>query len=265
MPRNRRGSVRRVPDANARVAAIAARPAVAEAVAAALADLDALLWRRDIRREAQAAARSSVERGARDSAAIEGADVVEPDASPMGRVLEAAIAVTAEAPGLVPTWGTAPLQALARLHAVAARRFADVDALGRPRSGDVADDPLSIGAIPPAGQLAARLGPLPALAGADAPAVLVAALVHAELMALRPFTWGSGLVARATVRLVLAERAVDPSLFSVPERGMLELGRPAYVRAVRDYASGTPEGIDACVVWLARCVSIGARAAAPVT
>ena len=243
------------------LASIATRPQVAEAAAAALADLDALLWRRDIRAKAEQAARSSVERGARDSAAIEGADIVEVDASPMGRVLEAAIAVTAEIPGLVSTWGSAPLQALARLHAVAARRFADADALGRPRAGDVADDPLSIGALPSPAEVTARLARLPDLAGAEGPAVVVAALVHAELMALRPFAWGSGLVARAAVRLVLADRSVDPSLFSVPERGMLELGRPAYVRAVRDYAAGGPEGMDASIGWFAQVIAIGARAA----
>lgn len=252
------GSVPAVP---ADLARIAARPQVAEAAAAALADLDALLWRRDIRAAAAQAVRSSVERGARDSAAIEGADVVEVDASPMGMVLEAAVAVTAEVPGLVATWGTAPLQALARLHSVAARRFADAGALGRPRSDDAADDPLSIGALPPAAEVATRLARLPDLAAAEGPAIVVAALVHAELMALRPFAWGSGLVARAAVRLVLADRSVDPSLFSVPERGMLELGRPAYVRAVRDYATATPEGIDAAVTWFSRVIAIGARAA----
>ena len=61
---------------------------------------------------------------------------------------------------------------------------------------------------------------------------------------MRPFAWGSGLLARASVRLVLASRGVDPSLFSIPEHGMLEMGRPAYVKALRAYATGTREGVS---------------------
>ncbi len=41
---------------------------------------------------------------------------------------------------------------------------------------------------------------------------LVAGIAHAEIAVLRPFAWGSGLIARATVRLVLAARV----LTSVP-------------------------------------------------
>ena len=77
----------------------------------------------------------------------------------------------------------------------------------------------------------------------EAPAIVVAAIAHAELAVVRPFAWGSGLLARASTRLVLASRGVDPSLFSIPEHGMLEMGRPAYVNALRAYASGTREGV----------------------
>ena len=42
--------------------------------------------------------------------------------------------------------------------------------------------------------------------------MLVAAIAHGELMTLQPFRWGSGLIARASVRLVLASRGVDPDL-----------------------------------------------------
>lgn len=241
------------------VRAIAERPAVAEAAGAALAELDTVLWRRDVRANAAEVARASLERGARDSAAIEGADIVEPDASPMGRLLGASIAVTAEVPGQARVWATAPLQALAHLHAVAARTFLDADDLGRPREQDGPDDPLGLGSPPPAAQVAPRLTLIRDLARADAPAIVVAALVHAELMALRPFPWGSGLVARAAVRLVLLERSVDPSGFTIPELGMLEQGRPAYVRAMRDFMSGTPDGVDAMIAWFATSIAMGAR------
>ena len=65
---------------------------------------------------------------------------------------------------------------------------------------------------------------------------------------------------RASVRLVLAARGVDPSLFSIPEHGMLELGRPAYVSALKAYASGTPDGVRDFLVWHATAVALGAKA-----
>lgn len=73
--------------------------------------------------------------------------------------------------------------------------------------------------------------------------------------------WGSGLLARASVRLVLAGRGVDPSLFSIPEHGMLKPWEgPAHVAALRDYASGTPAGVTSFIVWQATAVALGARA-----
>ena len=244
------------------LAVLADEPASAAALDAARTEVDTLLWRRDVRAAAAEVAAASVERGARDSAAIDGADVVVVDDSPMGRVLGASLRLTAEVPRQVDIFATAPLQALARLHALVAHDFAAPDELGRPRSGEAADDPLQLGALPPAAVSADRLA---ALAGiltstTTAPALLLAAVTHAELAVLRPFTWGSGLLARASVRLVMAARGVDPSLFSIPERGMLELGRPAYVKALRAYASGSPAGVSDFIVWHCTAVGMGARA-----
>lgn len=244
------------------LAALAADADVAAALAAARGEVDALLWRRDIRSAAAEVAAASADRGARDSAAIDGADLAVADSSPMGRVLEAAQRLNAEIPGQVEVFATSPLQVLAHLHAVVAHGFLSADELGRPRSGDVADDPLHVGPLPAAAQAADRLAGLArALTRPTAaPALVVAAIAHAELATARPFAWGSGLLARASVRLVLASRGVDPSLFSIPEHGMLELGRPAYVSALRAYASGTPEGVSAFMVWQATAIASGARA-----
>ena len=82
---------------------------------------------------------------------------------------------------------------------------------------------------------------------------------HAEVAALRPFGWGSGLVARALIRLVLAQRGVDPEFLVAPEVGLRSVGRPAYVRAVRGYAEGTPEGVAAMLRLVAGAVERGAR------
>jgi hypothetical protein len=244
------------------LAVLAQDPPAAAALSAARAEVDALLWRRDVRAAASEVAAASIERGGRDSAAIDGADIVVVDSSPMGRVLDAALRLTAEVPAQVDVFSSAPLQALAHLHGLTAFGFVDEDDLGRPRSSDHADDPLALGGLPPAAIAADRLAALADLltTPTSAPALAVAAIAHAEMAVLRPFAWGSGLLSRAVVRLVMASRGVDPSLFSIPERGMVELGRPAYVKALRAYASGTPAGVSEFLVWHSTAIALGARA-----
>lgn len=220
--------------------------------------IDALLWRRDIRADAALVAVESIDRGARDSAAIDGADQAGVDDSPMGRVRASAIAVTSEALGQVEIWPRAPLQVLAHLHAVAAHGFSDE--LGRPRSSDTADDSLHIGLLPPASMVSPRLTLLSDVVTGDTiPAIFEAALVHGELMALRPFAWGNGLVARAIVRTILGARGVDPAMFSVPELGMFELGRSSYVSAIRNFQAGRIDGMRAYVTWFSAALQAGTR------
>ena len=244
---------------------IAQLPGVAESAERARSAVDALLWRRDVRAAAAEVAAASVERGARASAAIDGADVVVVDDSPMGRVLDAAVRLTAAVPSHVDEFARTPLQALAALHVLTATGFAESDALGRPRATDTADDPLNLCDLVPAAAVSDRLMTLAAVltAPTQAPAVVVAAIAHAEIAVVRPFGWGSGLLARAVTRLVLAGRGVDPSLFSIPEHGMAELGRTSYVRALRGYASGSPDGVAGLVEWHATAIVIGAEAVNP--
>lgn len=209
--------------------------------------------------------------GARDSAALEGADVsldvirAGLDESPLGRAVASSLAVTAAVPGQVDAWQRAPLQVLAHLHALAARGFEDADALGRPRQHDEVIDPLHMGAPLPWSEVADRLvGLADALTEpTEAPAMLVAAIAHGELMTLQPFRWGSGLIARASVRLVLASRGVDPDLLACPEAGMLSLGRSSYVAALRAYRSGEPAGVAEWIRWNASAIGFGASADAP--
>lgn len=245
------------------LASLAQLTDVAAASEAARAEVDALLWRRDVRAAAAQVAADSQLRGAQASAAIEGADIAVADESPMGRVLGAAQRITAALPGQVDVFAQAPLQVLAHLHALVAPGF-DPDP-GRPRANDAPDDPLHLGdAVPivPSVQVPPRLMLLAdtLVTPTQAPALVVAAVAHGELAVLRPFAWGSGLVARAVVRLVLAGRGVDPSLFSIPEVGMAEVGRPAYVRALRAFASGTSVGMAEYLVWHATAIAAGARA-----
>lgn len=253
-----------------RLAGLVGLPGVAGAAAAARAAIDAVLWDRAVRaRMAEVVAASRLQ-GGWASAALDGADLppeavrdgTAADASPMGRVLAAALRLQEAVPGQVGVFERAPAQAWAAMHSLVAHGFLPPDQLGRPRCDGVADDPLRLGAAPDAALALARLDDLAAtLTGpTTAPAVLVAAVAHAELLTARPFAWGSGLVARATVRLVLAGRGVDPDCACVPEAGLLAAGRPAYVRALRGYAAATPEGLAAWLVFHCEALAAGAHA-----
>ena len=221
-------------------------------------------------RAAEIAAASALH-GARDSAALEGADVTLDlvraglDDSPLGRAVAASVAVTSAIPGQVETWQLAPLQVLAHLHALAARGFEDDESLGRPRQHDEVVDALHTGTPLPWTQVSPRLVGLADLLThpTAAPAVLVAAIAHGELMAVQPFRWGSGLIARAAVRLVLAGRGVDPDLLGCPEAGMLSLGRSSYVAALRAYRTGEPSGVAEWIRWNASAIGFGASSDAP--
>lgn len=243
-------------------------PGVSDAVLRARSAVDTLLWDRAVAQQRPQVSAESALRGAWANAWFEGAESGLPelrsgaalDDSPIGRVLANVLALYAELPALVDVVGTAPAQALARMHALAAHGFAPDDELGRPRGGDVADDTLRLGAAPGAAEVAERmvgLGRL--LVGSSAPGILVAAVAHAEVASLRPFGWGSGLVARALLRLVLAQRGVDPEMLSAPELGLRAAGRPAYVRALRGYASGSPDGVARVVALVAQSVQAGAQ------
>lgn len=233
-------------------------PEVVDRLTAARSAVDELLWRRDVRAAAAEVTAESRARGARESAAMDGADIAAPEPSPMGRVLTSAQAVTGEVPFVVETWPRAPLQVLARLHAVAAHGHLPQDSLGRPRlSHESVDDPLHLGPAPDAQTAARRLTLLADLVAGSTqvPALVVAGIAHAEIVGARPFAWGCGLIGRAVVRVVMAARGVDPSLFSVPEAGMMHLGRPAYVRALRAYEDGD---VGTYLLWFADAIRWGA-------
>lgn len=256
------------PGADDPLAGVLELPGVSSAVADARAAIDELLWDRDLARRRLELRGESALRGAWCNAWFDGAETgldqlrsgVAGDDSPIGRTLRGFVAMHAEVPSLVGVVGVAPAQALARMHAVLARGIVDEDVLGRPRTG-APDDPLRLGAAPPAEQAAARLqGVCRLLVESRAPGVLVAAVTSAELAVVRPFGWGSGAIARALPRLVLAHRGVDPEMLVAPEVGLRRLGRPAYVRALRGYQAGTSEGVASAVVHLARAIGEGARA-----
>lgn len=262
-----------IPDISSVLRAILAEPSARAAADAARTSMDAVAWDRGIRVRSAAVAAKSRWTGALANAAFEGAvlpasvavDVVggAAPADPMGRVVLAATDLAGQAPRLTELLRSAPLQCLAEAGTIVGRGFVGKHELGRPRVADC-DDPLHLPDLPAAVDVPPALAALALLVTrVDAPAVLVAAVVHAQLAVLRPFPWGSGLVARAAIRWVLAGRSVDPDMLCVPEAGLLTLGRPRYVRALGGYRSGTTQGACAWVEAFCGALSAGARAAEP--
>lgn len=259
------------------LAALLPLPGVQEAVAEARTAVDGLLSHRVLRRGSAEVTAESALRGARASAELEGAGielerlrgqlmgggtVTLPSKDERGaRLVEGAVRLHADLGQLLVPWRHSPRQALARLHVLAASELVDdTDVLGRPRTTGTYEDPLGLGPAPEPVEVAARLDGLARVltGGTSAPAVVVAAVVHGELMALRAFGTADGLVARAAARLVLIDRGLDPKAVSAPEVGHAELHHD-YADALRAYVSGGPEGVARWVVHCAHAVALGAR------
>jgi hypothetical protein len=250
------------------LAALGSLPAAAESVDSVRQAVDRVYGHRVMRRRSDEVASEAALRGARGSAALAGADWpleevrrrsdFSATASTDGSALQvgAALRLTAEAGQLLSVWRQSPVQALARLHLVAAGGAVPDEMVGRPRLvGEKVDEPL-VGLaelpLPEPEEVAARLDGLAGLllAGSEAPALVVGAVVHGELLALRPFGSFNGTVARAAQRIVLVGSGLDPKSICPAEAGHAELGRAAYLRALEGYVSGTPEGV---AVWIAHC------------
>ena len=130
------------------------------------------------------------------------------------------------ATSLVGVWQRAPLQAIARLHALAAADLADDERLGRPR-GDA--------------DVGRRLELLADIVtgGTEVPAPVLAAVAHGELLTLEPFGTADGVVARAVSRLVTIASGLDPHGLGVPEVYWMRQSGD-YRAAARGFSSGTP-------------------------
>ena len=186
-------------------------------------------------------------RAARASSVLDGGSLQLSDGGTADPVLAGALRVSEALEGgatsLVGVWQRAPLQAIARLHALAAADIADDDRLGRPRGdADVGRRLELLADIVTGG----TYGPTRSR-GVSAP--VLAAVVHGELLTLAPFGTADGVVARAVSRLVtIAERpgptrarraggVLDAPFRRLPRRGARFLVR--YGR--RPYGLGTAE------------------------
>ncbi|MFI7890578.1 oxidoreductase [Streptomyces sp. CACIS-1.16CA] len=252
------------------LAALGSLPGVPEAVDSVRKAVDRVYGHRVMRRRSNEVTAEAALRGSRGSAALAGADWNleevrrRTDFSGEGeaRTVGAALRLTAEAGQLLSIWRQSPLRVLARLHLVAAGGATPDDAVGRPRlAGEAVDEPLIEAPVPGAEEVAGRLEGLSRLiiAGGSAPALVTAAVVHGELLALRPFGSHNGLVARTAERIVLIGSGLDPKSICPAEVGHAEQGRAAYVAAFEGYTAGTPEGMAAWITHCGRSIELGVR------
>ena len=228
-------------------------PGVADAAEAARGALGkAHRHRTNLRNWPVTAAESAV-RGARCSSALDGGGVQLEDAASgsddpvLAGSLRVGQAMEGGATNLVGVWQRAPLQALARLHALAAADLVDEAQLGRPR------------AVP---EISARLDLVTRLVtgGSAVPAAVLAAVAHGELMTLRPFGSADGVVARAVSRLVTISSGLDPHGLGVPE--VYWMRRPdEYREAAAAFATGRPDGVGDWLLMCCRALEDGAREA----
>ncbi|MFF5832779.1 oxidoreductase [Streptomyces bacillaris] len=252
------------------LATLGSLPGVPDAVDSVRKAVDRVYGHRVMRRRSNEVTAEAALRGSRGSAALAGADWnleevrrrTDFSGEAEARTVGAALRLTAEAGQLLSIWRQSPLRVLARLHLVAAGGAAPDDAVGRPRlAGETVDEPLIEGPLPSADEVAGRLEGLSRLVivGTTAPALVTAAVVHGELLALRPFGSHNGLVARTAERIVLIGSGLDPKSICPAEVGHAEQGRAAYVAAFEGYTTGTPEGLAAWIAHCGRSVELGVR------
>jgi len=220
---------------------------VASAFAAARDGIDAQLRDRGLRRTPPETTAESLLRGAHASAVLEGSVSTLEEVRESGgdAIAQDAVRLSAQLLSLVPTLKQTPLQAFARIHALAAVGSIEDGALGAPRGAEQA----------------ARLRGLAdlLLAPTQTPALVVAALVHADLIAVAPFASHNGIVARAAERLVIVARGVDEKSLVVPEAGHLALRRE-YESNLRGYRDGGRAGVHSWLLYAAEAYAAGAEA-----
>lgn len=137
----------------------------------------------------------------------------------------------------------------------------ELEEVGAPRAGQTRSREGGPGREPQGDELAGRLAGLVELIDLEqAPALVRAAIVHAEMLAVRPFTAGNAAVGRLLVRHLMVRDGVELTGTAVSD---LYAGRVpgAYADAAGAYVSGTMEGVVAWVMWQAEAVLVGVQEA----
>ena len=90
------------------------------------------------------------------------------------------------------------------------------------------------------------------------PALVRVALVHAEMLTVRPFALANGALGRLLVRHLSVRDGLDPTGVSVSD---YYAGRvpAAYAEAAQAYASASLEGVVAWIIWQAEALLEGVR------
>ena len=208
---------------------------VPSGVASALDAVDAVLRDRGLRAVPPELAAQALLTGARGTAALS----AEPSTW-----LPGAVRLSAELISLAAMVRVAPAQALARAHVLVARGVVPEVELGRIRAD---------------GATAARMaGVVELLTGSsEASAVVLGAVVHAELATTKPFGTADGLVARAAEHLVLISGGVDPGGL-VPVEAGHEHEPDRYQAMLDGYDGGSLAGVRD---WVLHCVAALSRGA----
>ena len=209
--------------------------------------IDSILRDRGLRRSTPEDTARSLLLGAAATASLEGsmfdAEVLAGGGG--DAVARGAVRLSTELLGLLPTWSRSPVQALARIHALAASGSVDDADLGRPVNPD---------GVSRLTELAWMLGQ-----PTEAPGLVVAALVNAEITAAGAFASHNGVIGRAAERLVLLAKGVDPASVLVPEAG--HAAEPAgYRSALAAYSGGTPTGVHQWLMYASQAFTRAAEA-----
>jgi hypothetical protein len=244
-------------------APLAGLEGVGSAAQAARDAVDVLLRDRGLRRVGSDMTAEALLRGAHASAALAGSksaveDVREGNADGLA---SGAVRMTGELMALASRADKAPVQVWTRLHQLAAADLGPDAELGHLRTAaePIPDDIPGLPPAPPAGEMWERLSALAQnlTRPTQAPGLVVAAIVHAELAVLRPFPTANGLVARAAERCLLVARGIDPVAVTVPEGGHYVL-RATYAPGLIDY---TARGLTGVRDWLLRSCEVVTKGA----
>ena len=209
---------------------------VPSALAAARDAVDAVLRDRGMRTISTDQRRRALLAGARANAAL---------SEDPSRWVAGAVRLSSELVELAGTIRIAPAQALARAHVVIARGIIPDDELGRVSGGAAVQQRI-------AGLVDLLTGPQ------TASAIVLGAIVHAEIATAAPFGPSSGLIARAAEHLVLISSGLDPAAVIVVEAGHAE-DAAGYRAGLAGYRAGSVAGVRDWIVRCAAAVSRGAE------
>ena len=252
---------------------LAAIPTVSEAVEEARDACTDLRWHNALRKRMAECRAETMVRAARCSTALEGAkfplnyvrEVVgagrEVTEDWVGNQVTAGVRVAALADEISRSsegLRTGFRHTLAQLSVAAGAGLAAETALGRPRkTGEIPGDLGGLPVAPDVEEMNHRLEVVEqVLADPTLPGLVVAGVVHGEILALRPFVIGNGLIARALFRIHLVTSGVDPTGVSVPEAAWLH-DAASYGQAGAAYTSG--RDVAGWLVSCARAVTRGVK------